>query len=138
MSDIIFFLLLGLGIGSLYAMLAAGLVIVYKGSGVINFAHGAMAMYGIFTFDAAWNRGELFLPWRDPFPTHTVNLPTRITLDSDGSWPLVPSLILALLMAALLGLVAHFLIFRPLKNAAPLGKVVASVGLMLYLQAWPC
>lgn len=134
MSDIIFFLLLGLGIGSLYAMLASGLIIVYKGSGVINFAHGALAMYGMFTFDAAWNRGEMFLPWRDPFPTHTVNLPTRITLDSDGSWPLVPSLILALLMAAFLGLIAHFLIFRPLKDAAPLGKVVASVGLMLYLQ----
>lgn|GEM_PF-445486 len=134
MSEIIFFLLLGLGIGSLYAMLAAGLIIVYKGSGVINFAHGAMAMYGMFTFDAAWNRGELFLPWRDPIPTHTLNLPTRITLASDGSWPLVPSILLALAMAAFLGLVAHFLIFRPLRNAAPLGKVVASVGLMLYLQ----
>ncbi len=134
MSEIIFFALLGLGIGSLYAMLAAGLVIVYKGSGVINFAHGAMAMYGIFTFDAAWNRGELFLPWVDFLPTHTLNVPVRITLDSDGSWPLVPSMILALLMAAFIGLMAHFLLFRPLRNAAPLGKVVASVGLMLYLQ----
>ena len=37
-------------------------------------------------------------------------------------------------MAVALGLVAHFLVFRPLRNAAPLGKVVASVGLMLYLQ----
>jgi len=118
----------------LYAMLAAGLVIVYKGSGVINFAHGALAMYGIFTFDAAWNRGELFLPWLDFLPTHKLNVPVRITLSSEGSWPLVPSFILGILMAAFLGLIAHFLIFKPLKNAAPLGKVVASVGLMLYLQ----
>jgi branched-chain amino acid transport system permease protein len=133
-NDIIFNLLIGLGIGSLYAMLGAGLVVSYKGSGVINFAHGAMAMYGMFTFDTAWNRGELFLPWFDIVPTHDLNLPVRITLDSDGSWPMFPSLVLALVMAACLGLAAHFLLFRPLRNAPPLGKVVASLGFALYLQ----
>jgi len=133
-NDIIFNLMLGLGIGSLYAMLGAGLVISYKGSGVINFAHGALAMYGIFTFDTAWNRGELFFPWVDFLPTNSLNVPVRITLAADGSWPMIPSLILALAMAALLGLGAHFLVFRPLRNAAPLGKVIASLGLALYLQ----
>ena len=58
----------------------------------------------------------------------------RITLDSDGGWPMFPSLIVALVMAAFLGLAVHFLVFRPLRNAAPLGKVVASVGILLYLQ----
>lgn len=135
MSDIVFFLLLGLGIGSLYAMLGAGLVVVYKGSGVINFAHGALAMYGMFTFDTAWNRGEFFFPWVDFLPTHDLNVPVRITLDSDGSWPMVPSIILALLVAAALGFAVHWLVFRPLRNAAPLGKVVASLGVALYLQA---
>jgi ABC-type branched-subunit amino acid transport system permease subunit len=47
---------------------------------------------------------------------------------------MVPSLILALLLAVGLGLGVHFLIFRPLRHAAPLGKVVASLGLALYLQ----
>ncbi|MEP1124686.1 MAG: ABC transporter permease [Ilumatobacter sp.] len=134
MKDIIFDLISGLGLGALFAMLAAGLVVSYKGSGVINFAHGALAMYGMFTFDAAWNRGEIFLPWVDFLPTHTLNVPVRITVASDGSWEMIPSLIVALLMAAVLGLAVHFLIFRPLRNAAPLGKVVASVGLLLYLQ----
>jgi len=83
-NSIIFNLLIGLGIGSLYAALGAGLVVSYKGSGVVNFAHGAMAMYGMFTFDTAWNRGELFLPWCDFLPTHTVNLPVRITLDTNN------------------------------------------------------
>jgi branched-chain amino acid transport system permease protein len=133
-NDIIFNLLLGLGIGALYAMLGAGLVISYKGSGVINFGHGAMAMYGMFTFDTAWNRGELFLPWVDFVPTHTANLPVRIELASDGTWPMGFALILALAMAALLGLAAHFLVFRPLRDAAPLGKVIASLGIALYLQ----
>ena len=134
MNDIIFDLIGGLGLGALFAMLGAGLVVSYKGSGVINFAHGAMAMYGMFTFDAAWNRGELFLPWLDFLPTNTLNVPVRITLDSDGGWPFLPSLIIALTMAAFLGLAVHFLVFRPLRNAAPLGKVVASVGILLYLQ----
>lgn len=134
MNDIIFFLISGLGLGSLFAMLGAGLVVSYKGSGVINFAHGALAMYGMFTFDSAWNRGEIFLPWVDFLPTDWLNVPVRITIDSDGSWAMVPSMIVALLMAAVLGLAVHFLIFKPLRNAAPLGKVVASVGLLLYLQ----
>ena len=37
-------------------------------------------------------------------------------------------------MGALIGLGAHFLVFRPLRNAAPLGKVIGSVGVVLYLQ----
>lgn len=134
MSEAIFFLLIGLGVGSIYAVLGAGTVVVYKGSGVINLAYGAMAMYGVLTFDAAWNRGQLFLPWVDFLPTHTLNVPVRITLSESGSWPLAPSLIVAIVMAVFLALAAHFLIFRPLRNAAPLGKVVASLGLMLYLQ----
>lgn len=32
----------GLALGSIYALIAIGLVIVFKGTGVVNFAHGAM------------------------------------------------------------------------------------------------
>ena len=134
LNDIIFTLLIGLGLGALYAMLGAGLVVSYKGSGVINFGYGAMAMYGLFTFDTAWNRGEFFFPWVDFLPTTGVNIPVKITLSDSGTWPMVASLVLALLMAVGLGLGAHFLVFRPLRHAAPLGKVVASLGLALYLQ----
>ena len=35
----------------------------------------------------------------------------------------------------MLGLALHFLIFRPLRNAPPLAKVVASIGVLLLLQA---
>ena len=134
MNDIIFYLLAGIGVGSLYALLGTGLVVVYKGSGVINFAQGAMAMYGVATFDRAWNQGEIFLPWVDILPTDSLNLPVQITLSDSGEVPMGVALVIALLMAALLGLAAHFLVFRPLRHAAPLGKVVASLGLALYLQ----
>jgi branched-chain amino acid transport system permease protein len=132
-NDVIIYLLLGLGIGSLYSMLGAGLVIVYRGSGVINFAQGAFAMYGVFTFDEARRNGYLRLPWFDFLPTHDLNVPVSIKL-SDTGVATFPAILLALAMAVLIGLAAHFLVFRPLRAAAPLGKVIGSLGLMLYLQ----
>src|SRR3954468_23842631 len=134
MNQVILFLILGLGLGSIYAMLATGLVIVYRGSGVINFAQGAMAMYGVFTFDEARRNGVIHLPWVDFLPTKWLNVPVTITLSDSGSVNVWVALVVALLMGALIGVMAHFLVFRPLRNAAPLGKVIGSVGVLLYLQ----
>eukprot|EP01041_Mallomonas_annulata_P034087 gene34086-56799_t len=112
-----------MGLGSLYAMLGAGLVIVYRGSGVINFAQGAFAMYGVFTFDEARRNGYLRLPWFDFLPTYTLNVPVDIKLGDEGvSTPV--AFALAVAMAVMIGLMAHFLVFRPLRSAAPLGKVI--------------
>lgn len=133
MNAVIISLLVGLGLGALYAMLGTGLVIIYRGSGVINFAHGAFAMYGAFTFDEARRYGRLRLPWVDLLPTHRLNLPIDITLSGRGV-PTPVAFVIAVGMAAFLGLIAHFLVFRPLRNSAALGKVIASVGVMLYLQ----
>ena len=44
------FLLLGLGGGALFATMAQSTVLTFKGSGVINIAVGAMAMYTAYTF----------------------------------------------------------------------------------------
>lgn len=133
MREAVFYGLAGLGIGGLYAMLAAGLVITVRGSGVVNFGLGAFATYGAFTFDEARRRGHLRLPWVDVLPTHRLNLPVDIRIaDAGVSTPV--ALACALGMSALLGVLAHVVVFRPLRNAAALGKVVASVGVMLYLQ----
>ncbi len=133
MKEALFFLILGLGLGSIYAMLGSGLVIVYRGSGVINFAYGAMAMYGVFTFDEARRNGQIKLPWVDFLPTDWLNVPVTIGLGDSGVgfWF---AFVLAMAMGALIGLMCHFLVFRPLRNAAPLGKVIGSVGVLLYLQ----
>lgn len=132
-KEVLFYLLAGLGLGSLYAMLGAGLVVVYRGSGVINFAQGAFAMYGVFTFDEARRNGMIRLPWVDFLPSHSVNLPVSFKI-SDQGVPTIVAFLIAIAMAVSLGLIAHFLVFRPLRNAAILGKVIASVGVMLYLQ----
>ena len=42
------FALLGLGLGSLYALASQGLMVIYRGSGVLNFAHGAIGTIGAY------------------------------------------------------------------------------------------
>lgn len=133
MKDPIAIMLGGLGQGGFFALIAIGIVIAFRGSGVINFAQGAIAMFIAFEFDSLIKKGVLQLPWIDFLPTRWLNFPVRITLNSEGLG-LFPSFLIAIGMAAFLGVVAHFLVFRPLRNAAPLGKVIGSLGLMLYLQ----
>jgi branched-chain amino acid transport system permease protein len=133
MNDVIFFGLLGLAGGALYAMLATGLVCAFKGSGVINFAHGALAMYPAFTMTELQRTGHIKLPLVDILPTSALNVPVDITVH-DGPVPFGVALALSLGMAALLGVLVHYLVFRPLRHAPPLGKVIGSLGVLLYLQ----
>ena len=119
------FLLLGLGAGAVYAVLALGLVLVHRASGVLNFAHGALAMYVTYVYAELRDTGDLVLP--------VLGLPHRVHLGGPMSFG--PAFALSLLVAAVLGLLVHLLVFRPLRHAPALSKVVASVGLMGVLQA---
>lgn len=134
MKDALAFLLLGLGSGGFFAILAIGIVIAFRGSGVINFSQGAIAMFVAFEYYSVRRKGILRMPWVDVLPTRSLNIPVNITLSKTGAVAYIPGFIIAMLMAVLLGAMAHFLVFRPLRNAAPLGKVIGSLGIMLYLQ----
>jgi branched-chain amino acid transport system permease protein len=139
MKEALALLFSGLGQGGFFAFLAIGIVVAFRGSGVINFAQGAIAMFVAFEFDSLRKRGTLQLPWVDILPTHEVNIPVRIQLTEavDGvGEPLgfLPAFMLAMLVAIGIGAMLHYLVFRPLRSAAPLGKVIGSLGVMLYLQ----
>jgi branched-chain amino acid transport system permease protein len=114
-------LILGTGAGALISAIALGVVIVYRGSGVVNFATGAMAMYMGYVFNALRSEGDLFLGF---WPIHL-----------GAPWAFLPALLVSLLVAMALGAVIHALIFRPLRTAPALATVVASIGLLLILQA---
>ena len=118
------FLLLGLGSGAVYAALAMGLVVTFRSSGVVNLSTGAIALYIAYTF-AYLRRGELISPI--PF--------TPTTVDLGGPMAVLPAMILALAIAAVLGLALYGLVFRPLRSASPVAKAVASIGLMLMIQS---
>ncbi|MGI9623254.1 MAG: ABC transporter permease [Acidimicrobiales bacterium] len=138
----------GLGAGGLFAMLGSGIVAAYKGSGVINFAHGAVAMYSAYTWSELTLEGDIKLPWFDPIPDwgflETLginNFPVTISVRDegfntiDGFWGTFWPIALGLGMSVLIGLMMHYLVFRPLRNAPALAKVIGSVGAMLYLQS---
>ena len=50
MSSYILFVILGLGAGATYAILGQGLVLKYRSAGVVDFAHGAVAMFIAYVF----------------------------------------------------------------------------------------
>mgnify|MGYP001161343705 FL=1 len=123
--DYISFGLIGLGGGALIAVCAMGLVVTYKGTGFINFAIGAMAAWGVYIYDELRRTGDLILP--------VVGLPDRVNVSAPMSF--LPAFVVGVVVVVVLGLLAHVLVFRSLRNAPALAKVVASVGVMLFLQA---
>ena len=133
MQQFVFALIVGLGAGGMYAILASGLVVGFKGSGVINFAQGAIAMYTAYTWSELRLTGNIKLPWFDILPTETLNLPVTLHV-AQAPVNGVLAFIIAMGMAAFIGLLCHLLVFRPLRNSPPLNKVVGSVGILLYLQ----
>src|SRR6478735_9399946 len=109
MTEFLQFAILGLGAGSAYALLAQGIVLVYRGSGVVNFAQGAIAMVGAYI--------------------------CLETLRHDQHWGLLPAFLVAVVVAGLIGLAFQLLVLRWLANAAPIVRLAATLGLMVILQA---
>ena len=103
------FAILGLGSGAAYVLLAQGVVLIYRGSGVVNFAHGAVAMVGAYLYDEEFRARD--------------------------HWPVAPALICSLLLAAVIGALIHLLVMRPLRDAAALTRVIATLGVLLVLNA---
>ncbi|HWI72592.1 MAG TPA: ABC transporter permease [Baekduia sp.] len=125
MSSYILFLLLGLGSGAVYGMLALGLVLKHRSGGVVDFGHGAVAMFIAYVYLGLRQDGTLELPW--------LGIPHSLSLGS--AMGTAPAIIVSLVYAAVFGLILYVLIYRPLRAATPLTRVCASVGTMLALQA---
>jgi branched-chain amino acid transport system permease protein len=99
-------------------------VLSYRTSGLVNLAHAAMGMYVAFAYFEFRETGDLVLP--------VVGLPARIHLLARPT--LVSALVVAAVLALALGLAVYGLVVRPLRHSPPLARVVASLGLLLYLQ----
>src|SRR3954452_19209352 len=106
-------------------MLALGLVLKHRSGGVVDFGHGAVAMFIAYVYLSLREDGTLQFPW--------IVLPHEIHFGS--SFATVPAIVISLVYAAVLGIVMYWLIYRPLRNATALTRVCASVGVMLSLQA---
>lgn len=124
MSIWLVFLLLGLGTGAMYAALAVGVIIVHRGTGVVNFALGAQAMFPAVVYVELRTTGDLLLP--------VVGVPNRVGIGAAmGFWPAAG---IALVVGMVVSTVAYLVIFRPLRQAPALNVIVATVGLAIVLQ----
>jgi len=119
------YLVLGLGAGAALSLLACGVVLTERASGLVNFAHAAMGMYLAHAFYEFRETGDLVLP--------VVGLPARVHLLPRPT--VATALVVVLVYAALLGGVVYVAVFRRLSRAPALARVVASIGLFLYLWA---
>lgn len=103
MNDVLLFAFLGLAAGSVYALLAQGIVVIFKGSGVLNFGHGAVALLAAVAVSDFREAG----------------LTTG------------PAIILALIVSLVAGALIYLLVMRPLRSAPALARHVATLGLLL-------
>lgn len=111
MQNLLLFTLLGLASGAMIASIALGVVLSWRGSGTINIAAGAVVMVAGYMF---WSlRTGHFGP----------------------ALGTVPAVILTLVLMALLAVVVEVVAVRPLRTASPLARLVASIGVLLLLQA---
>jgi branched-chain amino acid transport system permease protein len=111
MQDILLFILLGLGPGALIAGIALAVVLTYRGSGIINLATGGVAMLAGYAY------------WSLKTGEYGVEFDTA------------SALLLTLAITLVVGVLIELVAFRPLRNAAPLAKLVSSLGVLLVAQA---
>ncbi len=121
MTTYLEFAVLGLGLAAVYIGLGSGLLLVYRATGIVNFAQGAMGMWGVYVFATLVDDGLLVLP------VGSVQIGDEMAI--------LPALLIGLVNAAVLGVLVHYLVFRPVRHAPDLAQVVVSIGLMVALQA---
>jgi branched-subunit amino acid ABC-type transport system permease component len=107
-TEVLQFALLGLGAGAIYALLGQGLVLIFRGSGLLNLAHGAFAMAGAYLF-------------------HELH-------DVSGHGTAVSIVATVVIMAAV-GVVTDQLLLRRLRGASPLARLIATLGILLIVQS---
>lgn len=108
-NDLSFFaevLIGGLLSGVMYSLVAIGFVLIYKTSGVLNFAQGAQLLFAALTFVSLVERGV----------------------------PFVLALLLTFALMVLLGLTIERTVLRPLVNQPPITLFMATLGLSYVIE----
>ncbi len=147
MGQILQFTINGLMSGAIYALIAVGLVSVFKATRVVNFAHGYLIMFGAyfyFTFAVlvpqlpfapdwlqSW-RPEWMLAMREGLPMFS---PMAAVLDWLANLPrILLGLAGALVCNALLGMLIERTLMRPLMGQSVFAMIMLTVGLISILS----
>lgn len=118
----------GLVTGAVYALLAMGLVLIYKATRVPNFAYGAMATF------IAFFHYNLVTGKRYALNAHLLYLHLHLHAQPRLSfWAAMP---FSLLLAGVLGLVIERVVIRPFANAPGLTLIIVTLALAGVLSAF--
>lgn len=96
----------GLSVGSIYALIALGIVLLFRTTKILNFAHGDIGVLGTFI---------------------------AYTLLRSLDIPFWAAFLLSLVAAAIIGMVIYLFVVRPAKNETELGLLILTLGLALTL-----
>ena len=119
----------GLMAGVLYALVALGFVLIFKASGIFNYAQGVMALFGALTLVGIMD-GQV------PF-AHLINSIFGTDVHHFG-WHVPAFLSILLVMVVMVGLawcVQHF-IFRHLVGQEPIILFMATIGLAYFMEGF--
>ena len=97
----------GISIGSVYAIIALGYTMVYGIAKMLNFAHGDVIMVGAYISFCVTNYLGL---------------------------PAIVSVVAAMLVCTLLGIVIEGLAYKPLRGAPSLAVLITAIGVSYFLQ----
>ena len=101
------YLLNGISLGSVYAIIALGYTMVYGIAKMLNFAHGDVIMVGSYVAFVAINN---------------MGLPIPI------------SILLSVIVCTVLGVVIEGIAYRPLRHASKLAVLITAIGVSYFLQ----
>ena len=101
------YLINGISLGSVYAIIALGYTMVYGIAKMLNFAHGDVIMVGC---DIVF-----------------------MTMSGQG-WGAVPAVVLSIIVCTVLGIVIEKIAYKPLRKAAPLAVLITAIGVSYFLE----
>ena len=107
-SQVEAYTVIGLTVGGALSLAALGIVLVYRVTGVLNFANGAMGMF------------STFVAWQVIYPLHG---------------PIWLGVLAALIFSVAMGLALELFVFRWLVGRPQLVKAVVTIGILLLLQS---
>ncbi len=105
--DFLSYLINGLGLGSVYAIIALGYTMVYGIAKMLNFAHGDVIMIGAYVAFFALNNFGL---------------------------PLPAAVLLSIVVCTALGVTVERLAYKPLRQASSLSVLITAIGVSYFLQ----
>ena len=121
------FIIAGVVLGSVYALIAIGYTLVYGILRMINFAHGDIMMIGAFG-------GYFVFEAFKAIPAPTLANPKLTFLDANPILSVVTAFIVGASVAALGGYFLEKIAYRPLRGAPRLVPLISAIGASIFLE----